>query len=182
MAAHLEGRAVKTLDFTGLAQKNGAVVAHVQIAADEAALDVVRIPFGSADLMLAADLAVGCQAGVLERNARTGVVIGNMDLAATAEFKRDASLSIDAALHRRTIEKVTDAARSLWLHGVRLAERLFGNAQAMNTHAARHGLAARLGAGRRGGDPARHRTERRGGEAEQDAPSCGAASARSSPN
>ena len=45
MAAHLEGKAVKTLDFTGLAQKNGAVVAHVQIAADEAALDVVRIPW-----------------------------------------------------------------------------------------------------------------------------------------
>jgi indolepyruvate ferredoxin oxidoreductase len=133
MAAHLEGRAVKTLDFTGLAQKNGAVVAHVQIAADEAALDVVRIPLGGADLMLAADLAVACQAGVLERNAKSSVVIGNMDLAATAEFKRDALLSIDAALHRRTIEKVTDAGRSLWLHGVRLAERLFGNSQAMNT-------------------------------------------------
>ena len=133
MAAHLEGRAVKTLDFTGLAQKNGAVVAHVQIAADEAALDVVRIPLGSADLMLAADLAVGCQAGVLERNAKTSVVIGNMDLAATADFKRNAALSIDAALHRRTIEKVTDSGRSIWLHGVGLAERLFGNAQAMNT-------------------------------------------------
>jgi indolepyruvate ferredoxin oxidoreductase len=133
MAAHLEGRAVKTLDFTGLAQKNGAVVAHVQIAADEAALDVVRIPLGTADLMLAADLAVGCQAGVLERNARTAVVIGNLDLAATADFKRNAALPIDAALHRRTIEKATDSGRSVWLHGVRLAERLFGNAQAMNT-------------------------------------------------
>ena len=31
MAAHLEGRQVRTLDFTGLAQKNGTVVAHVQI-------------------------------------------------------------------------------------------------------------------------------------------------------
>ena len=133
MAAHIEGKAVKTLDFTGLAQKNGAVVAHVQIATDEAALDVVRIPLGSADLMLAADLSVGCQAGVLERNAKTSVVIGNLDLAATADFKRNAALSIDALLHRRTIEKVTDASRSLWLHGVGLAERLFGNAQAMNT-------------------------------------------------
>ncbi len=133
MAAHLEGKAVKTLDFTGLAQKNGAVVAHVQIAAHEADLDVVRIPLGTADLMLAADLAVGCQAGVLERNASSSVVIGNMDLAATAEFKRNAALSIDALLHRRTIEKVTDSGRSVWLHGVQLAERLFGNAQAMNT-------------------------------------------------
>jgi indolepyruvate ferredoxin oxidoreductase len=133
MAAHLEGRAVKTLDFTGLAQKNGAVVAHVQIAVDEAALDVVRIPLGTADLMLAADLAVSCQPGVLERNAKASVVIGNLDLAATADFKRDALLSIDAMLHKRTIEKVTDASRSVWLHGVHLAERLFGNAQAMNT-------------------------------------------------
>jgi indolepyruvate ferredoxin oxidoreductase len=132
MAAHIEGRAVKTLDFTGMAQKNGAVVAHVQIAS-EADLDVVRIPIGGADLMLAADLAVSCGAGVLERNARSSVVIGNLDLAATADFKRDALLSIDAALHRRTIEKVTDAGRSVWLHGVRLAEKLFGNAQAMNT-------------------------------------------------
>ncbi|MFL5253148.1 MAG: indolepyruvate ferredoxin oxidoreductase family protein [Rhodopila sp.] len=133
MAAHLEGRAVKTLDFTGLAQKNGAVVAHVQIAAEERDLDVVRIPLGTAYLMLAADLAVSCSAGVLERNAKSSVVIGNVDLAATAEFKRNALLSIDAERHRRTIEKVTDASRSVWLHGVRLAERLFGNAQAMNT-------------------------------------------------
>ena len=133
MAAHIEGKAVKTLDFTGMAQKNGAVVAHVQIAGSESDLDVVRIPIGGADLMLAADLAVSCGAGVLERNARTSVVIGNLDLAATADFKRDALLSIDAAMHRRTIEKVTDAGRSVWLHGVGLAEKLFGNAQAMNT-------------------------------------------------
>ena len=72
---------------------------------------MVRIPLGSADLMLAADLAVGCRPGVLERNATTAAVIGNLDLAATAEFKRDADLSIDAVLHRRTIEKVTDAGR-----------------------------------------------------------------------
>jgi len=105
----------------------------VQIALEESALDVVRIPLGTADLMVAADLAVGCQAGVLERNARTAAVIGNLDLAATADFKRNAALSIDAMLHRRTIEKVTDGASSVWLHGVQLAERLFGNAQAMNT-------------------------------------------------
>jgi len=133
MAAHIEGRAVKTLDFTGLAQKNGAVVAHVQIAADELDLDVVRIPLGTADVMLAADLAVACQPGVLERNAKSGVVIGNLDLGAPADFKRDALLSIDALMHKRTIDQVTDAARSSWCHGVRLAERLFGNSQAMNT-------------------------------------------------
>jgi indolepyruvate ferredoxin oxidoreductase len=133
MAAHLEGKAVRTLDFTGLAQKNGTVVAHVQIADDEAALDVVRVPLGTADVMIAADLAVAAGPGVLERNAPAAAVIGNLDLAATAAFKHDANLSIDAVLHRRTIERVTDAAASSWLHAVRLAEHLFGNAQAMNT-------------------------------------------------
>jgi indolepyruvate ferredoxin oxidoreductase len=136
MAAHLEGRQVSTLDFTGLAQKNGAVVAHVQIGGPidaPAELDVVRIPLGTADLMLAADLAVAAGAGVRERNAPRAAVIGNLDLAATAEFKRNAVLPIDAALHRRVIERTTDPRASIYLHGVRLAERLFGNAQAMNT-------------------------------------------------
>ena len=133
MAAHLEGKVVRTLDFTGLAQKNGTVVAHVQIADDESALDVVRIPLGAADVMIAADLAVAAGLGVLERNARTAAVIGNLDLAATAAFKHDANLLIDAVLHRRTIERVTDAGASAYLHAVGLAERLFGNAQAMNT-------------------------------------------------
>ena len=72
------------------------MVAHVQIAADEAALDVVRIPLGTADLMLAADLAVGCSGGRAGAQRAHAVVIGNLDLAATAEFKRNAALSIDA--------------------------------------------------------------------------------------
>ena len=33
MAAHLEGKGVSALDFTGLAQKSGAVMSHVRIAA-----------------------------------------------------------------------------------------------------------------------------------------------------
>jgi indolepyruvate ferredoxin oxidoreductase len=136
MAAHLERQQVSTLDFTGLAQKNGAVVAHVQIGGPidgPVELDVVRIPMGTADLMLAADLAVASNRGVLERNSKHAAVIGNLDLAASAEFKRNAALPIDVELHRRLIERATDAGASVYLHGVRLAERLFGDAQAMNT-------------------------------------------------
>ncbi len=132
MAAHLEGRAVRTLDFTGLAQKNGTVVAHVQIG-EAGDLDVVRIPLGEANVMLAADLAVGAGPGVLERCAASCAVIGNLDLAASADFKFDPRLNVDAGLHRRTIERATDATGSVYLHAVRLAENLFGNAQAMNT-------------------------------------------------
>jgi len=131
MAAHLEGRQVSTLDFTGLAQKNGAVVSHVQIA--DAGLDVVRIPQRTADLLLAADLAVGAGADVLGRCAAGAAVIGNLDLQAGSAFMGDRDVKVDAGLHRRAIGRATSAERSRFLHGSALSERLFGNAQAMNT-------------------------------------------------
>ena len=83
MAGHLDGLEVRTLDFTGLAQKNGAVVAHIQIGGP-GQLDVARIPLGAADLMLAADLAVGASPGVLDHCRSSAAIIGNLDLAATA--------------------------------------------------------------------------------------------------
>ena len=97
MAAHLEGRRVTTLDFTGLAQKNGAVVSHVQMA--DAGLDVVCIPRGEADLLLAADLAVGAGSDVLGRCRNDAAVIGNLDLQAGAGFLKERDLTIDAGLH-----------------------------------------------------------------------------------
>jgi indolepyruvate ferredoxin oxidoreductase len=136
MAAHLEGKQVSTLDFTGLAQKNGAVVSHVQIAAgteQDGALDVVRIPTGEADLMLAADLAVAAQAGVLERMRRGGAVLGNLDLQASTGFLSDRDLVIDAGLHRRVIDRAVGGNASVYLRATALSERLFGQAQALNT-------------------------------------------------
>jgi len=132
MAAHIEGREIKTLHFTGLAQKNGAVVSHIQIGAGDS-LDVVRIPMASADVMLAADLGVAAGIGVLERCKQGSAVIGNLDLTSGAQFKHNPGLVIDAGLHRRTIEKVTGADASTYLHAAALAEKLFGNSQTLNT-------------------------------------------------
>jgi indolepyruvate ferredoxin oxidoreductase len=133
MAAHLEGRAVRTLSFTGLAQKNGPVISHVQIAGRADALDVVRIPLEAADFMLAADLAVAASGGVLDRCRKDAAVIGNLDLQATAAFLRDRDLPIDAERHRRTIARATAAGRSVYLSAGTIAERLFGTVQALNT-------------------------------------------------
>ena len=132
VAAHVEGRAVSTLDFTGLAQKNGAVVSHVQIAPD-GALDVVRIPVGEGDMLLGADLAVAADPDVLGRCSGRAVVIGNLDLPAGAAFLHDRDLRVDAGLHRRAIERHTDRGASRWLRGSLISERLFGTAQAVNT-------------------------------------------------
>ena len=132
MAAHLEGRHVSTLDFTGLAQKNGAVVSHVQVS-DEPGPDVVRIPVGEADLLVAADLAVAASAGVLDRCRRDANVVGNLDLQAGAAFTFNRDMRLDAGLHRRSITRHAGGRETLFVRAAALAERLFGNAQALNT-------------------------------------------------
>ncbi|MCC2102229.1 MAG: 2-oxoacid:acceptor oxidoreductase family protein, partial [Hyphomicrobiales bacterium] len=50
MAAHVEGKGCTTLDFTGLSQKNGAVMSHVRLAPQPEDLAAVRIAPGGADL------------------------------------------------------------------------------------------------------------------------------------
>ena len=148
MAAHLEGKKVRTLDFTGLAQKNGTVVAHVQIADAESALDVVRIPLGAADLMMAADLAVAAGPGVLERNAKSAAVIGNLDLAATAAFKHDAQPA-DRRGAAPAHDRARDRCRGLGLSARGAAGRAAVRQRAGDEHAAAGaGVAARSGAGR----------------------------------
>ena len=131
MAAHLEGRAVRTLDFTGLAQKNGAVVAHVQIAPEEGMLDVPRVPFGRADLLIAGDLAVAAGEDVRARLSRTGAVVGNAALPAVAAMVRDPDVVLDTVAHRSALAGA--AAAAWWIEAARLAEALFGDSMAMNT-------------------------------------------------
>src|SRR5947209_846171 len=58
MAAHLEGKGVSVLDMSGLAQKYGAVMSHVQLAARPEALTATRIDTGGASLVLGCDLVV----------------------------------------------------------------------------------------------------------------------------
>ncbi len=58
MAAHLEGKGVNILDITGLAQKGGAVVSHIQIGNRPDDLYATRIGTGEADLIIACDSIV----------------------------------------------------------------------------------------------------------------------------
>ena len=83
--------------------------------------------------MVAADLAVAAQRGVLERMRRGGAVIGNLDLQANADFLTDRDQVIDAGLHRRTIDRTVGGNASTYLRATALSERLFGQAQALNT-------------------------------------------------
>src|SRR5690606_3013203 len=58
LAAHLEGKHVRQLDQTGLAQRCGAVLSHVRVSSDGEAAPALRIPAGQVDLLLGADLVV----------------------------------------------------------------------------------------------------------------------------
>ncbi|TXH36588.1 MAG: indolepyruvate ferredoxin oxidoreductase family protein [Rhodospirillaceae bacterium] len=128
MAAHFENKAAECLNFTGLSQKNGAVVSHLQIALHDSSLDVARIHERQADLMLACDLAVAASpmARPLCDKTRTAIV-ANMNLTPTADFVTQPDLLLDGDLHRRALARVSNEAQSSYIEAMHLAEALFGD-------------------------------------------------------
>ena len=85
MAATLEQKHAATLDMTGLAQKGGAVFAHVRIDAEE--VNRTSIPEGQVDVLLAADpvTATAKETHELINNERTKAVV-NSHLIPTSKF------------------------------------------------------------------------------------------------
>ncbi|TCT09700.1 indolepyruvate ferredoxin oxidoreductase family protein [Paralcaligenes ureilyticus] len=90
MAAHLENKGVTILDMTGLAQKGGAVLSHVQIAATPDDIHATRIATGEAELIIGCDSIVSTSAEVLA-SVQKGVTQAAINSAntPTAEFIKD---------------------------------------------------------------------------------------------
>ena len=86
MAAHLENKGVTVLDITGLAQKGGAVMSHVQIANRPEDIHATRIAMGEASLVIGCDALVTAGDEALSRtNAKTRVAV-NTAATPTADF------------------------------------------------------------------------------------------------
>ncbi len=87
MAAHLEDKGVTVLDMAGLAQKGGAVLSHVQIAARPDQLHATRIAMGEADLVIGCDAIVSATDDVISKTqvGRTRAIV-NTAQTPTAEF------------------------------------------------------------------------------------------------
>ncbi|MBU9651824.1 indolepyruvate ferredoxin oxidoreductase family protein [Burkholderia multivorans] len=87
MAAHLENKGVTVLDVTGLAQKGGAVMSHVQISHTPTDIHATRIAMGEADLVIGCDAIVtaGDECTSRMRHGATRVVV-NSAQTPTAEF------------------------------------------------------------------------------------------------
>jgi indolepyruvate ferredoxin oxidoreductase len=131
MAAHLEGKGVLVLDVAGLAQKGGAVMSHVRIAAAPARLHAARVPAREADLVLGCDLIVtaGKDALATMSTARTYAVL-NTDVAPTGVFTQNPDWEVSPETLQ---QRVRDTVRhSEALAAGTLATALMGDAVATN--------------------------------------------------
>jgi indolepyruvate ferredoxin oxidoreductase len=133
MAAHLEGRGCSVLDFTGLAQKNGAVASHVRLAPDPGDLHAVRVGAGAADLLLGCDMVAAASPSSLATidRGRTRAVI-NGTLTPTAQFVLDRDMDLSEAPMQRALCAAAGSEAVDTVPATSLATALMGDAIATN--------------------------------------------------
>ena len=133
MAAHLEGRGCSVLDFTGLAQKNGAVASHVRLAPHPGDLHAVRVGAGAADLVLGCDMVVAASPSSLATvdRGRTRAVI-NGTLTPTAQFVLDRDMDLSEAPMQRALRTAAGPEAVDFVPATALATALMGDAIATN--------------------------------------------------
>ena len=127
MAAHLEGKAAKVLDQTGMAQKGGAVTSHLRIGADTAAIPSARLGAGQADVVIACDLIVGSAPDVLTLARPDSHMCANEDVVPTGEFQTNRTMDLTATRFLAAIGKRIAPANVATLRAGALASRLLGD-------------------------------------------------------
>ncbi|WP_020071114.1 indolepyruvate ferredoxin oxidoreductase family protein [Paraburkholderia caledonica] len=133
MAAHLEGRGASTLDFTGLAQKNGAVLSHVQIASSRGEISTSRIERQSANVLIGCDAVVASSKDALSRlvfNSTQTVI--NTHITPTSDFVKNGDLALSESAHRKSIVAAVGDATSIFWNCNAAAETIFGDSIACN--------------------------------------------------
>ncbi|RFU21968.1 indolepyruvate ferredoxin oxidoreductase family protein [Geodermatophilus marinus] len=132
-AALLDGRFVRGLDQTGLAQKGGPVVSDLRITT--APVDQAnKLTAADCDLYLACDLLVGAQQGNLAvtDRARTIAVVSTAQVP-TGQMVVDTRTTFpDPGVLFRRIERAARPDAAVGLDAQAVAERLFGGDQAAN--------------------------------------------------
>jgi len=128
MAAHLEGKGCGILDMIGLAQKGGAVMTHLRIAARPEAITAVRIAPGGADLLLGCDIVVagGRDALAATHNESTHAIV-NTHEAMPGEFTRMSDLAFPAASLRNAIAARVGGDHATFVDASDLAATLLGD-------------------------------------------------------
>lgn len=133
MAAHIENKGTSVLDMTGLAQKFGAVVTHVQIAAKPQDILAARIATGGAKLVIGCDLVVAAGNDSMvkvDRNFASAVI--NTHEAMTAEFTRDADASFPASSMQDLIVESVGVEKTSFVNATRIVEEFLGGTMVTN--------------------------------------------------
>ncbi|HEY5897099.1 MAG TPA: indolepyruvate ferredoxin oxidoreductase family protein [Burkholderiales bacterium] len=133
MAAHLEGKGVSVLDMSGLAQKYGAVMSHVQVAANAEALTATRIDTGGASLVVGCDLVVTASTDAIAKMARghTHAVV-NGSVTPTADFVRNPDWQLPGSNLQQDIVEACGDANVAFVSATQLATGLMGDSIATN--------------------------------------------------
>ncbi len=128
MAAHLEGRAVRELDQTGIAQKGGAVVSDLRISAHDEALSP-RLGEGECDLYLGGDPLVAATTTYLNVTspARTVAVVSTTTTPTGRQvFSPDAPTTAPAQL-RALVDGCTRPDANVWIDAGALSRERLGS-------------------------------------------------------
>ena len=96
MAAHLEGKGVSVLDFTGFAQKFGTVLSYVRLAEHPDQINQVRIDERSADAVIGCDVVVSSSPKAsLHYGPATQMVLNTSEMpTGDVVLNRDADLKV----------------------------------------------------------------------------------------
>ena len=132
MAAHVEGKAAMIQDFSGLAQKGGAVLSHVRLAPTPEMVASAQIVTGEADVLMAADTVVAASketVALYDKTRTRGVV--NTHLSPVSNFVYDRDFDFREKQVIDTISERVSANPSL-VDFTKLAERVCGDAIATN--------------------------------------------------
>src|SRR6201994_557473 len=133
MAAHVDGKGCSALDFTGLSQKNGAVMSHVRIAANPEQLSTVRIANGGADLILGCDMVVSAGPTALSRVDR-GVTKAfvNADMQPTASFVQNPDIDFEIGAMQTALRDAIGERNLEIIDATGIAATLMGDSIATN--------------------------------------------------
>lgn len=128
MAAHLEGKAVSVLDFTGFAQKFGPVLSFLRLATSEDDLNQVRIEPGSADAVIACDLVVSSspKASATYRCGETRMMLNSAEMP-TGDVTRHRDADLKPAHRTQRIADMIGADNLQTLNANKTAEVLLGD-------------------------------------------------------
>ena len=128
MAAHLEGKGATILDFTGFAQKFGAVLSFVRIGREPDDINQVRIDTGMADAVIGCDVVVSSSpkaSGTYRSGTSVALNLASMPTGDLV-LRRDADLNIDG--RASAIAAVVGADNLAAFDANATSEALFGDA------------------------------------------------------